>query len=94
VVSDIDRFAFMKSTQSGWEIYVMSKTAKPHLRDQRSYVRDKDGGDMELVGQAGKLSAGEQEIFDTADRGVCDDLQLQCAGQSLPGRRGGARGCA
>ena len=89
LVSGIDGFTFMKSTQSGWENYVKDPytTIPP---DQRPDVRDQHGGVLEMVVEAGELSGHQCEDSRHAAGGVRHDLQRKRAGQPVQDGRGGA----
>ena len=64
LVSGIDGFAFMKSTQSGWENYVKDRyTTIPETADR--IVRDQHGGVLEMVGKPASYSATNARILAT-----------------------------
>jgi len=88
LVSGIDGFAFMKSTQSGWENYVKDRyTTIPETADRlcaTSMVASWKWAD-----RPASYPAANARIFGDIAGGVLDDLQQKRAGQPLPDGRGG-----
>ena len=73
LISGIDGFTFMKSTQSGWEGYVQG-CLHDDPSDQRPDVRHLHGGVLEMVVEACELSGDECEDSRYAAGGVQYDL--------------------
>ena len=89
--SGIDGFAFMKSTQSGWENYVKdSYTTIPPTADRMCATAMV--ASWKWSGVADKLSRDQRQDPRHLAGSVCDDLQQERAGQPVPDGRGGAGG--
>ena len=93
LTSGIDGFAFMKSTQSGWENYPQGPLHHA-AGDRRPDVRHQHDGVLEVVGEAVELSGDQCADSRHRARSVRHDLQHERAGQPVPDGRGGAGGGA
>ena len=93
LTSGIDGFAFMKSTQSGWENYPRDRyTTLPETADRMcatSMVAS-----WKWSGRPCELSGGQCADSRHLARSVQHDLQHERAGQPVPDGRGGAGGRA
>ena len=76
LTSGIDGFAFMKSTQSGWENYPQGPLHHD-ARDRRPDVRHQHGGVLEMVGRSlSNYPAANARILDTLLEVFCTTYSM------------------